>query len=29
VSQKTAQATIDTLVEVLSRMGKPARLAVG
>ena len=29
VNQKTAKFTIDTLVEMLSRVGKPVRLAVG
>jgi len=29
VNQKTAKFTIDTLVEMLSRIGKPVRLAVG
>ena len=28
-NQKTAKFTIDTLVEMLSRLGKPVRLAVG
>ena len=28
-NQKTAKFTIDTLVEMLSREGKPVRLAVG
>ena len=29
VNQKTAKFTIDALVEMLSRVGKPVRLAVG
>ena len=29
VNQKTSKFTIDTLVEMLSRVGKPVRLAVG
>ena len=29
VNKKTAKFTIDTLVEILSRVGKPVRLAVG
>ena len=29
VNRKTAKFTIDTLVEMLSRIGKPVRLAVG
>jgi predicted XRE-type DNA-binding protein len=29
VNQKTAKFTIDTLVELLSRVGKPVKLAVG
>jgi predicted XRE-type DNA-binding protein len=29
VNQKTAKFTIDTLIEMLSRVGKPVRLAVG
>ncbi|WP_368994567.1 helix-turn-helix domain-containing protein [Citrobacter freundii] len=29
VNKKTAKFTIDTLVEMLSRIGKPVRLAVG
>jgi predicted XRE-type DNA-binding protein len=29
VNQKTAKFTIDSLVEMLSRVGKPVRLAVG
>ena len=29
VNQKTAKFTIDTLVEMLSRVGKPVRLAIG
>jgi len=29
VNQKTAKFTIDTLVEMLSRIGKPVRLAIG
>lgn len=29
VNQKTAKFTIDTLVEMLSRVGKPVRFAVG
>jgi predicted XRE-type DNA-binding protein len=29
VNQKTAKFTIDTLVEMLSRVGKPVRLAAG
>ncbi len=29
VNQKTQKFTIDTLVEMLSRVGKPVRLAVG
>jgi predicted XRE-type DNA-binding protein len=29
VNQKTAKFTIDTLVELLGRVGKPVRLAVG
>jgi predicted XRE-type DNA-binding protein len=29
VTQKTAKFTIDTLVEMLSRAGKPVRLVVG
>jgi predicted XRE-type DNA-binding protein len=29
VNKKTAKFTIDTLVEMLSRVGKPVRLAVG
>jgi predicted XRE-type DNA-binding protein len=29
VNQKTAKFTIDTLVDMLSRVGKPVRLAVG
>ena len=29
VNQKTAMFTIDTLVKMLSRVGKPVRLAVG
>ena len=29
VNQKTAKFTIDTLVEMLSRVGKSVRLAVG
>jgi predicted XRE-type DNA-binding protein len=29
VNQKTSKFTIDTLVEMLSRAGKPVRLAVG
>ena len=29
VNQNTAKFTIDTLVEMLSRVGKPVRLAVG
>jgi predicted XRE-type DNA-binding protein len=29
VNQKTAKFTIDTLVELLGRIGKPVRLAVG
>ena len=29
VNQKSAKFTIDTLVEMLSRIGKPVRLAVG
>ena len=29
VNQKTTKFTIDTLVEMLSRVGKPVRLAVG
>ena len=29
MNQKTAKFTIDTLVEMLSRVGKPVRLAVG
>ena len=28
VNQKTSKFTIDTLVEMLSRVGKPVRLAV-
>jgi predicted XRE-type DNA-binding protein len=28
VNQKTSKFTIDTLVEMLSRIGKPVRLAV-
>ena len=29
VNKKTAKFTIDTLVEMLSRVGKPVRLAIG
>ena len=29
VNKKTAKFTIDTLVEMLSRIGKPVRLAIG
>ena len=29
VNRKTAKFTIDTLVEMLSRVGKPVRLAIG
>lgn len=29
VNKKTAKFTIDTLVEMLSRLGKPVRLAIG
>jgi len=29
VNQKTAKFTIDTLVEMLSRVGKPVKLAIG
>ena len=29
INQKTTKFTIDTLVEMLSRVGKPVRLAVG
>jgi len=29
VNEKTAKFTIDTLVEMLSRIGKPVRLAIG
>jgi len=29
VNQKTAKFTIDTLVEMLSRIGKPVKIAVG
>lgn len=29
INQKTAKFTIDTLVEMLSRVGKPVRLAIG
>ena len=29
VNRKTAKFTIDTLVEMLSRIGKPVRLAIG
>ena len=29
VNRKTAKFTIDTLVEMLSRVGKPVKLAVG
>ena len=29
VNQKTSKFTIDTLVEMLSRVGKPVRLAIG
>ncbi|MDN5881698.1 MAG: hypothetical protein L0H37_04920 [Nitrosospira sp.] len=29
INRKTAKFTIDTLVEMLSRIGKPVRLAVG
>lgn len=29
VNRKTSKFTIDTLVEMLSRIGKPVRLAVG
>jgi predicted XRE-type DNA-binding protein len=29
VNQKTAKFTIDTLVEMLSRVGKPVRLSIG
>ena len=29
VNQKTTKFTIDTLVEMLSRVGKPVRLAIG
>jgi predicted XRE-type DNA-binding protein len=29
VNKKTAKFTIDTLVEMLSRVGKPVKLAVG
>ena len=29
VNKKTAKFTIDTLVEMLSRVGKPGRLAIG
>jgi predicted XRE-type DNA-binding protein len=28
INRKTAKFTLDTLVEMLSRIGKPARLAV-
>ena len=29
VNKKTTKFTIDTLVEMLSRIGKPVRLAIG
>ena len=29
VNKKTAKFTIDTLVEMLSRVGKPVKLAIG
>jgi predicted XRE-type DNA-binding protein len=29
VNQKTSKFTIDTLVEMLNRVGKPVRIAVG
>jgi predicted XRE-type DNA-binding protein len=29
VNKKTSKFTIDTLVEMLSRIGKPVKLAVG